>query len=123
MNGRRSIGRCGRCNKVARLTRHHIVPRSEGGSDDEANIELVCRPCHDKIHRMAARTRPRKVSKVERKARKMRIKSFRAQLQFECTPKYQKCVNCEVICLNFVLELLVIFFQWLDEVTRKAIMA
>ena len=118
MQRRGRIGRCNRCKKSLPLTRHHIVPRSEGGSDDEDNIELVCRPCHDRIHR--ARTRPRASTKAERRARKTRIRTYKAQVQFECTPNYHKCKNCDIICLNYVLELLVLFFQWLDEVTRKA---
>jgi hypothetical protein len=120
MKGRGRKGRCNKCRKVTALTRHHIVPRSEGGSDDETNIELICRPCHDRVHRAMARDRPRATSKVERKARKMRIKTFRSQLEFECKPAYNKCTNCGIICLNFVLELLVIFFQWLDEMTSRS---
>jgi 5-methylcytosine-specific restriction protein A len=26
----------------------HIVPKSQGGTDDEANLRSVCRPCHDR---------------------------------------------------------------------------
>jgi hypothetical protein len=118
MQNARRVGRCNRCEKRTRLTRHHIVPRSEGGNDDETNIELVCWQCHKEIHR--AQPQGRQTSKTDRVARKTRIKTFKAQLQFDCKPTYNKCKNCEVICMNFVIELLVIFFQWLDEITRDA---
>lgn len=110
-------GRCNRCRKVAPLTRHHVVPRSEGGGDDEDNIELVCRACHDAIHR----TRPRRTTnKAVRVARRARIKVLRSQVDFKCRPRLDKCKNCNAICMNFVIELLLIFFRWLDEVTREA---
>jgi|SRR4051812_44300697 5-methylcytosine-specific restriction protein A len=25
---------------------HHIVPKARGGSDDEANLEMLCHACH-----------------------------------------------------------------------------
>lgn len=95
-----------------------MVPRSEGGSDDESNIELICRPCHDRIH--MSRPRARTGTRTERRARRTRIKAFKASIQFDCKPSYLKCRDCEIICLNYVLELLIIFFQWLDEVTKEA---
>jgi 5-methylcytosine-specific restriction protein A len=30
---------------------HHIVPLSEGGSNEEKNLMSLCRSCHEKIHR------------------------------------------------------------------------
>lgn len=35
---------------LERLTKHHIVPRSEGGPTTLENLVLICRPCHDEIH-------------------------------------------------------------------------
>lgn len=29
---------------------HHIVPLSEGGTNDESNLMSLCRSCHEKIH-------------------------------------------------------------------------
>lgn len=29
---------------------HHIVPISEGGTNDESNLMSLCRSCHEKIH-------------------------------------------------------------------------
>ena len=45
---------CERCLKEGRYTPaehvHHILPLSEGGTNDEANLMAVCRSCHSKIH-------------------------------------------------------------------------
>lgn len=35
----------------SRLTKHHIRPRSLGGPTVLENLVLVCRACHDDIHR------------------------------------------------------------------------
>jgi hypothetical protein len=33
-----------------KLHRHHVVPRSQGGSDDQDNIILICANCHEDRH-------------------------------------------------------------------------
>lgn len=37
-------------SKDNRLEVHHIVFRSQGGSDDENNLITLCKTCHDKLH-------------------------------------------------------------------------
>jgi len=37
-----------RCTKD-RLTVHHIIPREFGGDEDDGNLILLCRTCHDEI--------------------------------------------------------------------------
>lgn len=32
------------------LEHHHLVPRSEGGPDDEVNLITLCCACHGKVH-------------------------------------------------------------------------
>ena len=32
------------------MTRHHIILKCRGGSDNDANICLICRPCHGLCH-------------------------------------------------------------------------
>lgn len=39
----------GKC-KDSRLEVHHIVFRTNGGSDEEANLVTLCKTCHDKLH-------------------------------------------------------------------------
>lgn len=53
---------CQPCRRADRLTLatevDHIVPLCEGGSDDDANLEAICRPCHGvKTQAEAARAR------------------------------------------------------------------
>lgn len=44
--------RCSLCDldDVAALDLHHIIYRSEGGTDDSGNLLLVCKNCHARIH-------------------------------------------------------------------------
>ena len=39
---------CGKKN--TRLEVHHIIYRSQGGTDDEDNLITLCEDCHDKVH-------------------------------------------------------------------------
>jgi 5-methylcytosine-specific restriction protein A len=32
----------------------HVLPRSEGGTDDQANLQPICHPCH--VAKTVART-------------------------------------------------------------------
>jgi hypothetical protein len=43
------VGICQKCRSLMPLTRHHIIPKSKGGTWDTDNIALVCRPCHDEL--------------------------------------------------------------------------
>ncbi len=38
------------CNHTRFLEIHHIVPRSEGGSNDRGNMKLLCSACHRLVH-------------------------------------------------------------------------
>jgi 5-methylcytosine-specific restriction protein A len=46
----RDFGLCQVCKRAGRLTfAHavdHIVPKFEGGDDNERNLEAICKPCH-----------------------------------------------------------------------------
>ncbi len=46
---------CEMCLKQGRYVAveevHHIVPLSEGGTNDESNLMSLCRSCHEKIHK------------------------------------------------------------------------
>ena len=37
-------------SKDSRLEVHHILYRSEGGSDEQENLITLCKTCHDKVH-------------------------------------------------------------------------
>jgi 5-methylcytosine-specific restriction protein A len=37
---------CRYCGRTTDLEVDHIVPRAEGGSDDRANLQVLCHRCH-----------------------------------------------------------------------------
>lgn len=50
----RDVYRCQHCKgktKDKRLEVHHIIFRSNGGSDEEENLVTLCKTCHDALHR------------------------------------------------------------------------
>lgn len=44
-----SCEKCGECD-IEKLTRHHKIPQSEGGSDLPENIIVLCEDCHNEEH-------------------------------------------------------------------------
>ena len=42
---------CPLCDQPA-ISDHHIVPRSEGGTDEPRNIVKLCKKCHDEVEGM-----------------------------------------------------------------------
>ncbi|RJX20174.1 MAG: HNH endonuclease [Desulforudis sp.] len=43
-------GACVLCGSAKKLQRHHLVPRSKGGSDTPVNQVALCEECHRKLH-------------------------------------------------------------------------
>lgn len=41
---------CIRCGRSEKIENHHIMPKSQGGSDDVGNKEPRCSACHDYQH-------------------------------------------------------------------------
>lgn len=55
---RRDCYTCQECGRGQAKHVDHDVPRSEGGSDDDANLKTLCRECHaSKSGREGARAR------------------------------------------------------------------
>lgn len=46
--------KCSRCGSTKNIESHHIVFKSEGGSDKKSNRKDLCNGCHDYIHAEAA---------------------------------------------------------------------
>jgi len=44
---RQQKGMCDWCGQKTKLTIHHIIPQSMGGSDTRDNAVGLCRECHD----------------------------------------------------------------------------
>lgn len=44
----RDAYRCRHCATWVDLTIDHIIPRSRGGTDDETNLQTLCRSCNSK---------------------------------------------------------------------------
>lgn len=42
--------KCIRCGSAEDLDIHHIVPKSQGGSDELSNLRTLCRQCHATEH-------------------------------------------------------------------------
>ena len=43
--GRRDGGRCVQCNSELGVDFYHIIPVSQGGSNAEENVQLLCKWC------------------------------------------------------------------------------
>lgn len=52
--------RCARCDGTFRIETHHIVPRTQGGSDDATNLIELCAVCHGEIHTGVTQAAPTK---------------------------------------------------------------
>ena len=42
--------RCGRWIALNEADRHHVRHKSLGGGDEDSNIKIVCRGCHNEEH-------------------------------------------------------------------------
>jgi 5-methylcytosine-specific restriction endonuclease McrA len=42
--------RCMKCGKIDNCERHHVIPKSAGGRDDQDNLIDLCRKCHKDKH-------------------------------------------------------------------------
>lgn len=48
---------CQRCGRQDQLTVHHILPRAEGGRNNQGNLITLCNPCHDEVEELGLRSR------------------------------------------------------------------
>lgn len=54
---------CSYCGDVDGLIVHHVLPVDRGGKNRIANFEIVCKKCHQKIHKVWNEIMP--IKKVE----------------------------------------------------------
>jgi len=43
-------GKCARCRSTENLTAHHIIPLSDGGTNDKENIQILCEDHQKELH-------------------------------------------------------------------------
>ena len=43
---RRDAYICGPCGRPGATEVDHIIPASQGGGDDDGNLQAICEPCH-----------------------------------------------------------------------------
>lgn len=48
-------GRCQQCGANAPLIAHHVIALAQGGTNDDENLMLVCKSCHDALHQKRQR--------------------------------------------------------------------
>lgn len=65
--------KCKTCKKESSsLEKHHILPKSLGGTDCEDNLISICSNCHEKIHDVSFRGKNGLISKgVDRRKREI----------------------------------------------------
>jgi 5-methylcytosine-specific restriction endonuclease McrA len=71
------VGRCEECGRWKELEPDHKRKRSLGGSNDESNIEWICRECHNKRDNMGD-------------PNNKKIKAKKADWMIE-----HQCINCK----------------------------
>jgi 5-methylcytosine-specific restriction endonuclease McrA len=47
---RAANAKCVRCGSKSDLEINHIIPLSQGGTNEASNLEIRCKKCHDKYH-------------------------------------------------------------------------
>ena len=65
--------------KDSKLEVHHIIFRSENGSDEESNLIVLCKSCHDKVHN--GKIELKKIGKIKSQLKHAtQMNSIRCQL-------------------------------------------
>ncbi len=75
-------------NKI-KLSLHHLVPRSFGGSDDPCNLRLVCLLCHRKIHQRIDEKVRDIMSSLNREEFENVVEQLRRELAMKMWSKYK----------------------------------
>jgi len=80
--------RCQECGFKYKLEVHHIIPRSQGGSNDPSNLITLCKKCHDKHH---PDRHPRQ--KIHRKSKRRKHKHRHGFNRNNCPAERLKVVD------------------------------
>ena len=49
------VKKCPNCKRAEPLTKHHVIPQSKGGINNESNYLWICGSCHVKLHSLYTR--------------------------------------------------------------------
>lgn len=83
------VKHCAGCGREDSLTRHHVVPRSQGGAG--GTIQILCLPCHQRVHNIL----PKKAELTEFKTPKKALVLRRIQIQpHQCMAKMLRWGTC-----------------------------
>ncbi|MFX1534419.1 MAG: HNH endonuclease, partial [Promethearchaeota archaeon] len=68
-------------SQEARLECHHLVPRTEGGTDIPANLITLCQDCHRQVHQGLKQLSPRTIkASISRNVQATQMNVLRSQL-------------------------------------------
>lgn len=77
-----------------RLECHHIVPRTEGGTDIPVNLIVLCQPCHEQVHLGIKHLAKRTIqASISRNAHATQMNILRSQLT-RLFPQAQPTLGC-----------------------------
>jgi len=68
---------CGCHVSMTTCEAHHIKPVSQGGQNSAVNLQIVCRPCHLKIHQTIDRRKKIKMIKTKNNQSDLVIKNLK----------------------------------------------
>ena len=63
---------CVACTNKENLHQHHLIPSSQGGSNDETNLITLCGECHAKVHGNRSKWNTSELTKAALAAKKAR---------------------------------------------------
>jgi len=79
-------GTCEYCKKEKELEKHHIIPKSLGGSDNIENIKLLCGICHGKAH--SANFKDNRKGLIAKGIERRKLNDAKAMFWFDKNEKY-----------------------------------
>jgi hypothetical protein len=86
----REYGKCQLCGKEynGKWNLHHIIPRSNGGTDRPANIALLHEDCHKKLHK-------ENLGKKLKKAKQFKAETFMSTIRWKLVNKLREIIPVE----------------------------
>ncbi|MFX0063593.1 MAG: RNA-guided endonuclease IscB, partial [Candidatus Hermodarchaeota archaeon] len=81
-------------SQEARLECHHLVPRTEGGTDLPENLIVLCKDCHDQVHNGSKKLSSRTIkASISRNIQATQMNVLRSQLR-RLFPQMGETLGC-----------------------------